>query len=262
MKSDAFFVKGQSHDICQDYAIARGNVIAISDGCSIINDGKCHKHPNSDIASRVVCTLMTEYNRKRVEKLARFLSNILRISLDATSISVQEYPSNSRMLLIEIIGDGVVFIDFKNGKKEIHVTSYEPNTPVYVSYLLSQNRRDSFNKNLPLTIDDIYYINADWTIEKIDHADSNQFPSLKKLEKTFFGIMEEITSISIFSDGVTDIHTPNGKMPVTEAVKALTSFKRTNGEFVLARMKVQLREWASQGIYPNDDLSMATLIID
>lgn len=49
MKSDAFFVKGQSHNICQDYAVARDNMIAISDGCSLINNnGKCSKHPNSD----------------------------------------------------------------------------------------------------------------------------------------------------------------------------------------------------------------------
>lgn len=261
MKSDAFFVKGQSHDICQDYAIARDSVIAISDGCSLINNsGKCYKHPHSDVSARIISFLSVQPNCFSNDNLIIDLSNIrnlLYVEMDATLLRVRAIDNE---IHLTTIGDGVIYMHHKNGEHRIIVISYEPNTPTYMSYLLEEKKTFMFLKSAPIVTNMIYVYDKDWNL--IDTSKVQEPISLSETTISFDNTKMEADIISLFSDGVTDIYTPNGKMPVMEAVKALTSFKRTNGEFVLARMKAQLREWTSQGIYPNDDLSMATLILE
>ena len=257
MKSDAFFVKGQSHDICQDYAIARGDTIAVSDGCSLINNnGKCYKHPHSDISSRLVCLSAVNATYDLIEDLI-LLRSYTNIEMDATLLKA---CVKDKEINLTIIGDGVIYIKHANREHRIIVISYEPNTPTYLSYLLDKRKSNMFLASAPVVTNMIYIYDNNWNIK--DTSKVQEPLNLEDVTVSFDNSKMKATTISLFSDGVTDIYTPNGKLPVKDAVKALVSYKRTNGEFVLARMKAQLRDWASQGIYSNDDLSMATLILD
>lgn len=256
MKSDAFFVKGQSHNICQDYAIARDNIIAISDGCSLINDnGKCSKHPNSDIAARLVC--LAVLNKCGFPTLTH-LRDTLGVGIDATMTSVVH---ENDMTEITRIGDGVIFLEFKDRSKNIITLKFEPNTPVYVSYFLSDKAKEKYISQNVIATETFYQIGENWTVisvsSDIDSHSTSVQPRVYKFLRS-----DNLKSISIFSDGILDIQGPDGRLDVVDAIRALTSFKRTNGEFVLARMKSQLRYWADKGIFQNDDLSMATLILE
>jgi hypothetical protein len=257
MKSDAFFVKGQSHDICQDYAVARGDVIAVSDGCSLINNnGKCYKHPHSDVAARIVACGAVQPECDASIPVYNEIRLLLDIEMDATLLKIRVEGIE---VYLTTIGDGVIYMHHKNGEHRIIVISYEPNTPTYMSYLLEEKKTAMFLKNAPIVTNMIYVYDKDWNL--IDTSKVQEPVSLAETTITFDNAKMEADIISLFSDGITDIYTPTGKLPVKDAVRVLVSYKRTNGEFVLARMKAQLREWASQGIYPNDDLSMATLIL-
>lgn len=250
MRSDAFFVKGQSHDICQDYAKSFGDLITVSDGCSVIRDGdKCIKHPSSDVAARILCweASMSKGSEDFLQHL-KFTSKAYNLSLDATLLSVKCLGPDS--IYLYWYGDGAVCIEYKDGLTQVAIRHYDPNMPLYVSYLINDKQMLAYLNHAP-KVTDKNTLYKTWT--KIE--DLNRPPILP-------GLIQGVKSISLFSDGIGDIYTPNGKLDTIKAIEALTSFKRTNGEFVLARMKAQLREWASKNIYPNDDLSMATLILE
>lgn len=259
MKSDAFFVKGQSHDICQDYAIARDNVIAVSDGCSLINNnGKCYKHPNSDVAARIVALAAIQPECNASIPVYNEIRLLLDIEMDATLLKIRV---ENQEISLTTIGDGVIYMHHKNGEHRIIVISYEPNTPTYMSYLLEEKKTAMFLKNAPVFTNMIYVYDKNWNLIDISKVQET-ITTLDNTTISFDNTKMEADTISLFSDGVTDIHTLEGKFPTKDAVRALISFKRTNGEFVKARIKNQLKEWEKQGIYPNDDLSMATLILD
>lgn len=256
MKTDAFFVKGQSHDICQDYALATEKGIAISDGCSLINkNGICSKHKFSDVAARLIClaVLKDEYFFKG--NLFEPGTIIDGISLDAT-ISYATENMFGEMTYLRV-GDGVFYFETAS-ERLIYTVKFDPNTPEYVSYFIDEKRQEMYWANPPVIIQTKYTFGLDWV--------QTHLPEHKSLTRDTMDLEvpndHDLKSVSLFSDGILDIHGPNGRLDVVDAVKALVSFKRTNGEFVLARMKSQLRDWAREGIYPNDDLSMATLILE
>jgi len=255
MKSDAFFVKGQSHDICQDYAIVKDNKMAISDGCSLINkDGICSKHPNSDIAARLIC--LAAIDESQLLSLNYLQKPFKGISLDAT-LTYVELAEDGSDASITRIGDGVIYLEIGDTRHLITV-KYDPNTPEYISYALNLDKKKMYWSNPPSIIQIDYTFDKNWvqTNLPIHTILTKTGPDLSKI------IDGDIKSISIFSDGILDIQGPNGRLDVVDAVRALVTFKRTNKEFVLARMKSQLRDWAREDIYPNDDLSMATLILE
>jgi hypothetical protein len=164
MKSDAFFVKGQSHDICQDYAVARSNIIAVSDGCSLINkDGKCYKHPMSDVSSRIAC--LTTINSPHCEDAdynllpCREVSNLLQVAMDTTLLKVEKID---HILYTTLIGDGVFHINFSDGRNLIRIISFSPNTPFYLSYGLDFKKGQQFIDSRPTVIDSVYVFDNEW----------------------------------------------------------------------------------------------------
>ncbi|MCK9429346.1 MAG: hypothetical protein M0R17_05040 [Candidatus Omnitrophica bacterium] len=241
IKTDSYYVIGRSHNYCQDYAYAYSNKICLSDGCSLTSkDGICTPHKTSDIAARLLC-------RMDINLLHPSILHLSDISLDATYLECSHEKDNT--VKLTIIGDGVIYIK-TDVEEKIIIRSYNPNTPLYMSYVYDENGRDMYEKFKPILTERVINLTT-------GEDTSNQIENSPYYGKNV-QILENIKTISLFSDGVTDIY----GIDVKEAVIALVSFKRTNNQFVMARMKAQLREWNSRDIYPNDDLSMATMIIE
>jgi len=141
IKTDSYYVIGRSHNYCQDYAYAYSNKICLSDGCSLTSkDGICTPHKTSDIAARLLC-------RMNINLLHPSILHLSDISLDATYLECSHEKDNT--VKLTIIGDGVIYIK-TDVEEKIIIRNYNPNTPLYMSYVYDENGRDMYEKFKPI----------------------------------------------------------------------------------------------------------------
>lgn len=280
MKADSFFTIGSSHDICQDYAMTYFSgdtaISMISDGCSMICvDGNPVPHHLSDVAARIVCLAAKSAAKQLISRPGRrdisdaFVELINKSLINAknmfgtssclgdATLSIVSYRQGS-IPCVTTIGDGVTH--YQDDNTNVIITrKYEPNMPAYFSYLIDGDNAYWHKDNIPTLTRVTSFYSREW--EFISSDSDTICNSLFTTDN--IGLAPEAKSISVFSDGISDITLPSGdKMPVDIVVQTLTSFKRYGGQFVRRRMKAQLRRWASEGIHPCDDTSMATIVME
>jgi len=275
LQVDSFFIKGQSHDICQDYALSgKTNNLTyamISDGCSMLGGDR---HPLSDVASRLVCLSAEKVLRHLSPREGRQEASELFFELLAATMrgpqklldKGTEIGDATLSLLtvkddfiIEIrIGDGGLVIE-REDYFELYTRRYTPNYPPLLSYLLSPQKFDIYN-NLD--------IKAYETYKKIDRSGNVILTNIKKIEAGIGDLCDimtfekdDIISVSVFSDGLCDMVKENiYPVPVEKAMIDVMNIPNPYGEFVRRRLKGMKRR-EKKGIGPNDDLSMATIRI-
>lgn len=148
--TDSFFQQGETHEVCEDYAVHGNGYAIVSDGCS--NGGGPSIH--TDWGSRLLCKaaeynlfcLTTNHDRMNFNerknlffhevwsdaaKIASSLPNLQRECLTATLGIAYKDLGVVRTILY---GDGVVGARRRDGKWEIR--SYEPiqGAPYYLKY--------------------------------------------------------------------------------------------------------------------------------
>ena len=79
----------------------------------------------------------------------------------------------------------------------------------------------------------------------------------------FTFVMNEYRLLALTSDGVSSFLSveDNRKIPVKDILEQLVAYKTTKGDFVKRRTRRMIKNYEKQGIYPTDDLSIATLLI-
>ena len=255
MNTDCAFYIGMTHKICQDYALAGTNSIALSDGCSGSN--------NTDIGSRVLSITamnkMTEldelfsFDEKECILLARPAIKMLNIPnecLDATLLAATLYYK--RTLEAMCYGDGVIAIKTKDGDITVINSAYTDNYPYYINYLYDntgryQNWRVNHNHH-EVTITTI---KPNGNVE--EYPDFIQQERLKDIgllhyreNKIWIEIVgiEAVEYIAIMSDGVhsfyetiiTETSKINKSISYIEVLKELLTFKNYNKAFVQRRI--------------------------
>ena len=75
--------------------------------------------------------------------------------------------------------------------------------------------------------------------------------------------MNEYRFLALASDGVSSFLSveDNRKIPVKDILEQLMAYKTTKGDFVKRRARRMVKNYEKQGIYPTDDLSIATLLM-
>ncbi len=279
MNTDCAFYIGTTHEVCQDYALAGQNSIAISDGCS--------GSPNSDIGSRVLS--ITAMNKmKELDSLQSFdekecillarpsvkMLNMPNECLDATLLTAISYGDGLQAMCC---GDGVMAIKLKGGETIIIDCAYIDNYPFYMNYMYDQTGRykswiDNHNKRQVTQV--TLNSKSEWTssvpmesnIERI----GNDIGLIKLSDnKTFVEItsVDEIEYIAIMSDGVhsfyetviTETSRYNQSVPYLTVLKDLLSFKNFNKAFVQRRINKFRKNCAKKNWGNADDLSLAVI---
>jgi hypothetical protein len=257
MNTDAFFTTGKQHNVCQDYAQAAENKVALSDGCS--------SSPHTDFGARFLCRLSLQYGMSEGATRARALLEPLGLpveALDATLILAQlrdTVPS----VLVFTYGDGVVVGRRRDGTHLIFNRSFPSGAPLYPNYELDPARRDR-------------YVQEFGTEEVLTEHDG---PRVSEKKTTLleeggwrcpFASAEFYASIFdlvlIFSDGVLSFRKPakNGltePVPMTEVVAEMLNIKGFAGEFVTRRAKRFLKDAAAKGWHHDDDFSVAGIYL-
>lgn len=279
---DSFFIKGQSHDICQDYALS-GQIgdltyAMVSDGCSMIatKEGAL-PHPLSDFASRLVC-LSAERVLKhlapregRAEASATFFEllaasarsnqKILELGTEVADATLGLITLKNDVVFCISVGDSVIAVESEEAF-DFYVTKFMPNYPPYVSYLISQNKLDEY-KSLGISGIETYTRVSKTTCEILETETTEVSASVGTVDNLKVLLVEDDTkAIAVFSDGITDmVNEGQSRVETLVAIEHAMKIKNPCGQFVRRRLKAIARGQKT-GIGPNDDLSMAMIRLD
>ena len=279
MNTDCAFYIGTTHDICQDYALAGKNSIAVSDGCS--------GSPRSDIGSRVLSITamnkmveldsLANFDEKECILLARPAIKILNIPnecLDATLLTATAYETGAMALCY---GDGVIAIKIKNSNLVIIDCAYSDSYPFYMNYLYDQTGRYSDwvqNHNKRDVAQTVISPEGEWiatvsTKHNVERIESDLGIIRLSENRTAVEIVnkDEVEYVALMSDGVHSFYETittgtskcNKSLSYINVVKELLSFKNFNTSFVQRRMNKFRKNCAKKDWGNADDVSLAVL---
>lgn len=274
MQTDSVFIIGDSHKVCEDYALShngeKNTYAVISDGCS----GSKH----SDVGARILAHTAVEFINENGEldfsyeeenfddghiviiKASALIAQLglKNSALDATLFSIASPDGLSWSAYCS--GDGVFAKIDDHDKLSIHELNMPSGYPLYLSYLLDIQRRKSILEGF-----------SEWKVysEIIDLK--NQCDDVTLIEN-MSGLRAKVfrncdvgcfeTVIAIFSDGVSSFVEADGSpVSTSEIVQELMEFKSFKGEFVKRRMQGFLRSAKKRGWRHYDDLSMAAIYL-
>jgi len=267
MHSDAYFVTGTAHPVCQDYAFAgishcwanpKAKLLGLRDlPYGIVSDG-CSSSPNTDIGSRLLVhalvSEMSSFHAKRDDELivrvaaiAHGVTKLLSLPeecLDATLLCCSESEEGPQVLMV---GDGVAAARHKDGEIIAWHIEYDKSAPEYPSYKLNPTRHARFGSEFS-------------PFKKIHKWSSVKGFTTTKITDDFL-LYQCLDSnpeiVAVMSDGVGTFE----GMEWHEVVTELMSFKNTKGHFVQRRVKRFLKNCQKNGIAPYDDVSMAAVYL-
>lgn len=275
MNANAHFEIGDSHTICQDYAVAStiesGDV---SGAYAIVCDG-CSASPDVDIGARLLAlsakrTLFIGGEHMNYDLFGKVtIRNLDDIhdtipfnyhGMDATLLAAWVTPDKD--FTVHMYGDGVFIHQTATTLRIVHV-DFESGAPAYLSYYLDDGRMDAYKQQAKgkKIIKDISIYRGDSEDPAKDAIElettTSPFDNV-----TFTGLASTGDIIAVASDGVNSFSKASGdKIHWDSIVKEFIDFKNTQGVFVERRISAMKRRFAKEGISHYDDISMAAIVV-
>ena len=277
--SDHHFLIGKSHTNsgkpCQDFALS-GFLTGDEATCIIVSDG-CSSGRHTDMGSRIIAfalerAIESRWNIHRssndlnlVEEVNFYQLMIANGMKDACGLVMEDLLATSSYFFasengatLQIQGDGVYAIVYKNGNIETTRFDWNKNMPCYPIYqndcfrtfvsAQGGNLEAEIFKSESVLMDSVGVIlskgEKPYTLSQSLKGFTRRF----SIEELF-----EIEYLVIFSDGVTQMQ----GMDWTTAVKELVSFKTNKGDFAKRRLTNFVKTSSKNGHEPLDDISMA-----
>lgn len=247
-RTDAVFLQGTQHTICQDYAAARPDMVCVSDGCS--------SSPDTDIGARIVARVWMETKDSPGSsgrmlgaalnklELSRRLLRLPLESLDATSLLGHVDHEKASVLWM---GDGVVIARKRNGEVSVLNLEFRSGAPLYLSYFMDLDRLDRYFREFPEPcelIETTYSpeweaVDGDKTHHQPWTSDFDPEPLDFEFERSKYDL------ILLCSDGVLSFQERvNGlthPVSLERVVKELLAIKVYEGEFLARRVRKMLK---------------------
>lgn len=254
MNIDSFFSIGNSHNICEDYALSQLNCeipfFAIADGCS--------QNEHTDIGSRLLSWSAFHVFQsigKEIKKLSSFKIGKLIIEkawVSAQNLNLPITSLNSTLLIgwkddehthVLAFGDGAIFYKLKNQDYDFSIIDYSKNKPFYLTYLLGdlnkfkneEQIKTVKSKNIEKECDNLCVSEYSFKNEDLDWLFLTSDGLLSFEDKTDFS--KEVEESFIFDE--------------------IVNFKNFNGEFLKRRSKRFLKNLKKDSIENVDDFSIA-----
>jgi serine/threonine protein phosphatase PrpC len=263
INTDAIFLKGTDHLVCQDYATNFGsnkenNHIIVCDGCS--------SSPMSDVGARILALKTAELTNKDYIKnnedlisclidSLKYNSELLKINpqmLDTTLLTA--YIKDDKSYILNY-GDGVSITKFKNGNIKISNICFEQGYPNYLSYRLDKARYENYKSINQIQKHEGYF--------NFESTDNYEF-IIDYLGGHYN--LNLIEWIILTSDGIHSFYKKdeNGKrtsIDFLEIAKQLVDFKNFHGVFVERHVRSLIKRLEKQNIFHYDDFSVAGLYV-
>lgn len=299
MATDAHFLIGSSHQVCEDFSLAGKEIM--SDGSTleyaIVCDG-CSSNKLTDVGARILClglikslkSLEVFYKNEELnlKALTHSIENSLYIkdifvgtiekirlnksALAATAIILLKYKGDYYSIPF---GDGYVAHRYKSGK--IILWKYEyvqesdglpTNTPYYLMYSLFSTERDKY---LQLMQGTVLRVRKEVYLYGICTETSDSFMpctcrDFKQADKTLGDDL--LLGVHAFSDGLGTFSYSgkhpneslrNTKVPESSLIESYTFHPNPTGEFVKRDMLFLKKNQEKQFMTHSDDFSMAAI---
>lgn len=268
MNADAYFSIGSTHQVCQDYAIANGDFVILSDGCSSAK--------NSDWGARLLANaaynilkrtkpLFQDINKFSLNVLQAANSAVERLELHPDCLAATllcAYKSNGTINAF-IIGDGYIIA---RNKERLTVIShmFDTGAPWYLYYNLNDDLKDAYQDHFghgKLIVDHKIFEK-----EKCIYSDEYSY-NIQNFRTMPYSFPEEFDLVGVASDGLktfvqsakNDTSITNKSVDIDNIIRDLFSFKTLEGQFVHRRCQKFMRDCASKNIKHTDDFSLGVL---
>jgi serine/threonine protein phosphatase PrpC len=251
---DHYYTIGVTHQVCEDFAMQGDKPVpflVLSDGCS--------GSENTEIGSRIL-TMTTKhllenatdwpwnysiFGQQLINKAWEVAEQMQLPSsvLDATVMLAFLYQES---ILVYVYGDGcLLFKDYSGNIHTIEI-SFTHNAPYYLTYWNDEERREEYAKQEP---NPLVLTNS---INGLSEAKPFQTPL------SFCFSLKKFKMVAIASDGMTQCidTSQKSKLSLNEVANHFLAVQEINDEFVKHHLKSTLKQYAQQGIYPADDLSI------
>ena len=281
MNTDSFFTKGDTHKVCQDYAISGeiGDCVY-----AIVCDG-CSSSAKVDIGARLLAEIFVKsisfIDVRNVENgwenrvyddirqwvafrvgQAKDLIGLEQSAFDATLLAAVYVKSQGKVLIFQW-GDGVVTKGFYNGMTEtgekigLRIAKdwivYDQNAPNYFSYTVWPERGKLYRECFPEQ-------KAQLHIHRGVPNEEGSYISYDRGLRMTVESASDLRWIHLSSDGIDSFQDSNENR--IDVADEFTSFKNLEGEFVQRRMNRLLKEIKKQGASHYDDLGVAAIAFD
>jgi len=255
---DAYFVRGDTHTVCEDYAAAGkyGNrpFAIVSDGCSSAQ--------NTDFGSRflVQATMWQFRSQADEEEFTLSGKDILDNAIDMVITSHLPAESLFATLLVGWVdqgefkvvawGDGIIAARRHDGTWEYHNIEYHHGAPAYLAYKATGNLN-------------VYTEHTNNAQRSIYTYDSEQDTEVLRAEheglqpERFAFPTDQYDLVLLMSDGGHTFHCPGQKTPTKDVVERALAIKTVSGEFVTRRVRRFIKNHRKDDGRIDDDFSVA-----
>lgn len=271
MISDSFFCQGTSHNICEDYAVAKDNYGIVCDGCSSAND--------TDFGARILSKISQKYIAEEnfadcVKSAAEIaVACIPNIGKDCLSATILTIVALDDMFLIRIIGDGYWGLRNRETQQwKYGCIEFVKGAPFYLQYEMSNSKLKWHNEFKETDSNSLIYEKRDcqegfnlWNCEKIAFDIANPIIEFAESNKTFdIGFVASDGIGSFYRNIKTQSGKSNEKISDLNVLKRITDFVTLREEFVKLQcnwlFKKQTKGTFKYDEWQNsDDLSIAAV---
>ncbi len=248
--TDSYYTIGASHRVCQDYAVAKNEIVAVSDGCSSVED--------TDIGARVLVRAATRnpFSYRALTKIitqSRYVVSDMGVPYSCLTATLLTAKAVSDWAHVIVAGDGVIIAKTRSGKVFAHVIDMD-NTPAYPIYI-SEVDNGSLDPKQFHTVHRVYARDRDglW-------GEPEDNPRRDPFEYCEFSFPAEgFEFVLLATDGLLSFSQDGKPIPLTEVVDQIVDFKGFAGVFVQRRMQAFERWCKKNNWVHSDDVAVAGL---
>lgn len=298
MNCDCAFRIGKGHEVCQDYAYATIDpfpYIIISDGCSSSVDTDYGARVLTSAARHVLKINHALDNPNFFPTIAAIAEShrqdlfLPREAFDCTLMVAAVRPVNPKMVEITVMGDGVVVIKNKMGEVCVYSIEYTTGYPSYLSYLLDDDRLQSWEKRMCYDTGDaldsivvrtyVRSINNQWNDDIFAHFGNTLTLKVKEVASYISRLshqfhtttcpwtIDQLEYVVLMSDGIRSFSkvtqeetgTHKESLSLTKVLDNLLDFKGFNGVFAHRRLNKFLKDMEKENCEHFDDISLAVM---
>jgi len=255
---DCYYTAGITHKVCEDFVTQGDNptpFIVLSDGCSASE----HSEIGAKILTHTSKYLLANatdwpldylpFGQQLIDK-ALSITEQLELSpsvLDATVMLGFLHQNN---IMVYVYGDGCILLkDNADNIRTIEI-AFTHNAPYYLTYWIDEQRGQEYAccEANPLLL--------------IDSVNGQSEPKSFETQLAFSFPLNQFKMVAIASDGAAQcIDTrKSAKLPLDQVATDLLAFQELSEEFVQSHTKNTLEQYAKQGIFAADDLSIGVFV--
>jgi hypothetical protein len=282
MNSDCAFSIGTTHEICQDYALAKGCGICIADGCSgsLLSDFGARMLSVTAINKINELETLSDFDENEIILLARPSAKILNIPSECLDATLLCAAQKRETLQAVCYGDGTITIKIINGDIFVITTEYTDSYPFYINYLYDetkrlQNWKDNHNKR-KITFSIIQtngevetapYYSREGRQDMLYEGEVIGFIYIYPYHIRVEVLASKAKFIALMSDGIQNFYrnvtsetaSYGEKISYHDVLKEFVNFKNYAGNFVRRRMNRFIKTCIKNKWYYADDISMAAI---